>query len=266
MPTTKLEKVLLELAAAERQRRQNSQADEAPPPVLDRLFHVPGTVQTVAQTWAAPVEMSLPEDHPLARAITSGQITDISMGCQVPEDFYRSTDSQVETSRGFNANGDQFPDLSVSQIAEMLLGREGRAQLDLAESMGMTLEASPDDSFRVEFDGADDLPRTQPNEAVRFQVGRQSPPAVHMVHRDTIPTGGEVVSTRGADGRFRPVATETARPASTAPLSHRRTLPTPEAPRRATSLPEAPEAPERQHRPTAWDRISGPDLIDGGDD
>lgn len=251
MPPSKLEEELLALAAAERQRRESGE-EEGPPP-LDSLFTYytardasdDELLRVVAQTSIGPMEADIPASSRVADAVRRGASVAVSMGTRVP---------------GVpNENGDILPDLT-----ELFMTREARAQAQLANFV-----AVPAEPFPIEFE---EFPEgaAQPNEAVRFRVGVDSPPPTRMIHRDTVPTGGRVVSVRDENGRFRPTgAAEAAVDAigiqtmGIQPMGPERVRSTPIS-SRPTSPPSSLPS-DRRYRPSAMERISGKDLFDDDD-
>lgn len=264
MPTP-LEEELLAMMRAEQQRRQatGSEVEASPMPSLDLLFASERTAEELRQhlegaRGAAQRDALMV----LARVMTSPGI---------PEDVVFAVDStsmeanlirgrvpMSMSTRAPNENGDALPDLSIAEISDMLMSREARIQADLA---GIDWsEPPPSAAYEIEFDNDDGPGRTEPNEAARWRVGRDSPPSVSMVHRDTVPTGGRVVSTRGEDGRFRPSGVPEA--ARTVSLSPRPAFPRSEAQRTGSTLPVAPERQDRSSIPTALERLTGADMFD----
>lgn len=272
MPTD-LERELLALAAAEQQRREARTAEqEAEVQPLSRLFayHMareapsppPAGMQRVAaNTPVGEVVVDLPMNDPVAQAIRSGQSMSMSVSHRAP-----------------NANGDAFPDISVEDLSSMFMTGEARAQRDLRGLAGYAeFDAIPaEDPFQVEF-SSEIEGSTQPNEAVRFQIGRESPPPVTMMNRRAVSTDGRVVSTRGEDGRFRPLqsvgeaiadaynareAMADLRQAQSTPLSPRPVTPRRQAPEGTSGLPLASE---QCYRPSALERVAGDDWF-GEDD
>jgi hypothetical protein len=273
MPPTKFEQELLALAAAERQRaetqRREAAQNSAP---LSRLFsyhmardtseeHAAQVVRAAISA-RETVDVVVPHDSPVARAVRTGRDPAFSVSSRVASEP--------------NTNEDVLPDLTIAEITAMFMNGDARAQADLTGTNWADvpdIDVTAEDPFQVEFSGEFREGQTTPNEAMRFQVGRESPPSMSMTHRDTIPTGGMVVSTRGEDGRFRPTevgeatasahATITAlREAQRSPLGTRPATPRPEVPRGASGLPVAPERRDRTSIPTALERIAGDDMFD----
>jgi hypothetical protein len=182
---------------------------------------------------SAQASVELPTDSPEAQAIMEGRHASMSMGASVEPD----------------------PDLT-----DLFMG--SREAQDAAQALGWSSGdmALRDDGMHVEFDDAPIEGTTTPNEAARWQVGRQSPPPTSF-SRETFsgPSEGQVVSRRGADGRFQAI-----RPHDPVrrhdpvldgrPLrqSQGRMVPAPQA---QVKQPKAPEPPP----PTRYDRLLGPD-------
>lgn len=225
MPT-KFEKELLALAAAERQRRAMVEPDDLPDICQMPVYVSQGDLR---QNLAPEAQVLM------------GEI---------------SARLSHETS---NANGDVFPNISVAMMSEILMSREARAQAAL---VGAIQGDQIEDPFQIEYSGEFLEGSTQPNEAARFRIGRDTPPSVSMVHRDTVPTDGRVVSRRGDDGRFRSVEGTQPVPAEPAPLSPRPTFSRLRPAREASGLPVAPESQDRSSIPTAWERVAGDDPFD----
>jgi hypothetical protein len=146
--------------------------------------------------------------------------------------------------------------VSVGQPAEpdlsgLFMNREAQ---DAAEALGLAHlpphELSPGPAMPITFDDEPAEGTTVPNERVRFQVGRESPPPTTF-RRETFsgPSEGAVVSRRGADGRFQAIP----RPPEPRPEP---------VPIQAVNVrPPAPAAPQPPP-PTRWERLSGPDPFD----
>jgi hypothetical protein len=261
MPT-KLEEELLALAAAERGRREGSPnlPDPLGPQLLYTATLTAERVQGLDPTISVTVDPHLPEgvvfavpsNSPLARDLQGGPQGSISMGCTV--------------------EAAQRDEISVEELSRLFMGSEARAQMSLRSFMGPILDwgqgedTTAVETFDIEFDSNFEASVT-PNEAVRFQVGRESPPSVRM-DRNITPTDGRVVSRRGIDGRFRPevgqVASMGVRPtevvAGSSSGSDMVSLdPRPDpAPGRVTRPFTRPSASqERAARPTALERLVG---------
>jgi len=117
---------------------------------------------------------------------------------------------------------------------------------------------SAEDSFQINFEAEEALAGAgAPNERVRFQVGRESPPADYF-SRSQNSTDGEVVSQRSAAGRFQPVRPAVVRPVIT-PVREARSLVS-----RPVASSQAPrQAPiPREHIKSSYERLMGPSHLD----
>jgi hypothetical protein len=147
---------------------------------------------------------------------------------------------------------DELPDIS-----SLFMNNEAEAQQALVG--GVFTPETPDITFDTDelLEGT-----TVPNEAVRFQVGRQDPP-VHSFHREMHAIDGEVVSQRGQDGQFhttpRPIRPPQERPRpNEQPQGRFRGRP----PQGRSRVPR-PEPPpiDRSTIKTAMERVVGPDFV-----
>lgn len=251
MPT-QLELELLRMAAEEQRRGQN----QAPEPGAELPDLEPGfflsaaarrevgaaipvaTPQAIPVTLEATIELSGPDSDWVREQIEQGTYPEVSMGTRVP---YEQP----------NANEDVFP-VSTAQLASLFMNREAQSQAELAGVGDLIAEGSD-----IEFD-ADAYPET-------IRMGRQ----YGMTRNATqhYAAGGQVVSQRGADGRFHPVS-EDIRPMSperarTAPVSPQPTYPTPGSSGTVNLPPSPPRRPvDRSRLPTAIERVAGKDFLD----
>jgi len=162
--------------------------------------------------------------------------------------------------------------LSQVELSSLFMNPEAEAMAQLSGD-GHTY-ASVDSEFSVEYDSEQLLEgTTTPNEATRFQVGRQDPPPMPFTRAPMPgPSDGQVVSQRGADGRFQPIARQSAqRLAQDGPgwnrasqrmtdlraLSGQQEHPTPHVD--YSGPPSATPRPVQVYRPTAWERIMDDD-------
>lgn len=181
------------------------------------------------------VEISLPADSPAARAIREGTVRSISMSSRA---------------------GPMPP----TDLADLFMNQEAQ---DAAATLGWSGGMIPrDDGMHIEFDEAPEG-ATAPNEAVRFQVGRQDPPPTSF-SRQTHPgpSEGRVVSRRGADGRFETtIRRQALQPRD--PVRRHDPVGNPHSQGHGKAVPAPPPAPVRPP-PSRYERISGPDPF--GDD
>ena len=189
MPT-KLEEELLALAAAERERREGaSLPDPMGPQLLYTATLTAKGLQNVDPNLHVMMDPHIPEgvvfavpsNSPLAADLRGGLQGGVSTGCTV--------------------EAAQRDEISVETLSRMFMGSEAQAQLNLRHTIGHIMDwgegadETVPEPFGIEFD-SDFEAATAPNEAVRFQVGRENPPHIGM-NRGITATGGRVVSTRG---------------------------------------------------------------------
>ncbi len=109
----------------------------------------------------------------------------------------------------------------------------------------------------IQFDDDEMLMRATPNEAVRFQVGREAPP-IRTFQAAHIPVGGEVVARRGPRG-FESVRERGDQPYMDAFQATGQVR----GPVASTPPPVAkPSAPSVDSGPTRLERLLGPSLLD----
>ena len=237
MPTD-LEKELLALAAAERVANTS------------RLYTAAATTEKLraaitAEGLQVPTIISAP-------GIPENMVVAIQPG--LDQDFlgrFRNVSMGVASSKSTP------PEISIEDLSQLFMGVEARAQLGLRNVMGLDWGADSTDetvAFDIEFDREVEG-STTPNEAVRFQVGRDSPPSVSMT-RDLIPTGVRVVSTRGDDGRFRPLTASSVAPAGVQPERSSHT------PQRLSNPSPRASGGQDKVRPTALERLVGKSPFD----
>lgn len=110
-----------------------------------------------------------------------------------------------------------------------------------------------EDSDEIQFNDEGPGISRQGREATRFRVDREDPPPRPPIDRFATPVDGQVVSQRGADGRFEAVQ----RPPP--PRHGRETgVPFPDRPPRQPKR-TTPVVVDRSNLPTAWDRVMGDD-------
>jgi hypothetical protein len=266
MPT-ELEMELLRMAAAERQRTQQPETDDELPELepgmllsasaqgevraahqqaqrrLDYLFDLPSqggpsrefieetlgvmlsaeTPEQVPVELHATVELSGPDADWVRDELRRGHNPGVSMGARV-------------ASAEPNANGDIFP---AEALAGLFMSREARAQAELAGVSDLVAEGAD-----IEFDS---------------EMGHVG--ITPMASSGYRPSGGggqgRVVSQRGEDGQW---TSTVSRPqqAVGAPVSPRRTYPTPRPSEGVRGLSRGSEAPlDRSSIPSAIERVAG---------
>lgn len=114
------------------------------------------------------------------------------------------------------------------------------------------------DSFFQNFSFEPDESSGVPNEAARFQIGRESPPASYFDHTSVReayqrPTDGTVVGQRGRDGRWTASAAPRSVPRHEAVTRFASPPSQPIAPRPA---PQPAPAPAKTYVPSAFERIA----------
>lgn len=272
MPTD-LERELLALAAKQKQQNEaglpQQSAPELPPLEPGTLLSVTALGelqaardirardQALAQALADPIGVMLPSTRVIDTALVGVQVREVPFEMSVAQ-----ADLEAPSQDG----------ISAATLASLFMNREAQAQADLLGLAHIEDWAGPEvDDMPIEFDSEFDVGTTTPNEAVRFRVGRDTPPRMPFDHgRPPINADGRIVSQRGEDGRFHPVneALNTGiRPMSreearTAPVSPVRTYPT-SAPSPTANRAQPPPAPpeDRSHYPTAADLIAGDDFL-----
>lgn len=184
------------------------------------------------------VTMAIPADSPEAYAIQAG----VPMNVSLPSYVSLPTTDTVNVA----------PEEAVPLLSDLfMMHQEAQDAIDAGVAFTEPSRTSGDDT-PIEFDTDGELDGvTAPNERVRFQVGRESPPPTSF-SRETHagPSEGRVVSRRGDDGQFQVVP----RPSVTLSLAQH-----PVEIRGLTPPIPAPPAPPA---PTRWERISGPDPFD----
>lgn len=156
--------------------------------------------------------------------------------------------------------GPQVTSNDADALSSLFMGGEAREAVQALQ--GGNYAAS---GYDIEFDADSFLEgRTQPNEAARFQVGRQSPPRMPFsAGRVSGPSDGVVVSSRSGRGSWE--RTAAAQPGSVnrafAAIREQATMPR-EAPPPRTAPTPAPRSDV--HRPTVYENILRGGLL--GDD
>ncbi len=265
-PLNELEQELLDLVVEERHRREATNEREVRS--LSRIF-----------------EYSLrdtPQPFSSRKSLRVGSNTSIG---EVVVDVPRNSRADYEIEHGENismsvdqpvpnANGDMF--ISTENLSDIFMTHEARAQQNLQEQTG--IDIFEEDVFHVEFNEGSLEGTTRPNEAVRFQVGRESPPPLTRMNRRALPIDGQVVRTRGEDGRFHatgPIRVAEAvvdyydasgvtepRRTQRSSLSSRKVGYRTQGPEKASDLPQAPRD---CYRPSVLERLSGDDMFEDND-
>lgn len=234
-----------EVRAAQRQQRDLSYLFESSSHGLPRglIEEVVGTAlsaeipEEVPVTVNATIELSGPDADWVREELARGHDPQFSMG------------ARVASAGEPNANGDI---MTPEALASLFMTPEARSQAELAGVAELIAEGTD-----IEFD---------PGMGAVSMVDRPRSNNYGW-HNNPSPMGARVVSQRGADGRFHPVG-EGIRPmgpqeAATAPLSSRRTYPTPRPPRAANGPSAASERPvDRSSIPTALERLTGKGPFD----
>ena len=242
------ERRLLALAQANQQRAHR----EAPPPVMTVIANINGPNangpnangdiypesvlrQVLMENAQASVELSV--DSLEAQAIMDGRHTSMSMGASVEPDPTLT---------------DLFMDNPECQDAAAALGVASVQHADIGQ-----------DPMPITFDEIPIEGTAAPNEAVRFQIGRESPPPTSF-SRETFPgpSEGQVVSRRSSTGRFEAIrqAARELQPRDPVRVPH-----DPVRPMRSASgrlVPAPPTASCREPPPpppTRYERLVGPD-------
>jgi hypothetical protein len=210
------------------------------------------------------VQFTLPEDSTAARLIREGHIRHVlireghirhvSMGSEQP----RISDASIEADP-------TLTDLFMNREAQ-----EAAATLGVDPSVPDLSPSAAADGSHISFDSDDFIEgRTSPNEAVRFQVGRQSPPPTSFsrdIHAG--PSEGRVVSRRGADGNFQVVQRPQRRDlAPHDPVRRHDPVRDGSRPVRQSQGRMVPAPPPAKVRnppppPTRYERLLGPDPFD----
>jgi len=220
----------------------NANSDIYPESLLQRVMmdNVRKSVEAgIDELVTASVE--LPVDSIEAQAIMEGRHTSMSMGASVAPD---PTLTEL------------FMDSPECQEAASALG--------IAALRPGTL-VIPSDGMHIEFDGADEYVegRTTPNDAARFQIGRESPPPTSF-SRETFsgPSEGQVVSQRGADGRFQVTQRRSRALEPRDPVRRPDPLSRPVRQSQGRIVPAPPQAKVREPQPpppTRYERMLGND-------
>jgi len=261
MPTP-FEQELLAMAA--RQRQASSPRPTAPLPDLPAgLFdshEVPAAIQRAAQT--APPQVATTPSH--AEDAAAWATLEAAHNSYIEEQFEGSSlmGPRNEVPR------------PPSTVEAALAGQASVTDLQALWGVPAEFRASHDQTVAYEdFELDRDLPGSgAPNPAVRFQMGREDPPA-RPFSRQMVQTGGEVVSQRTANGQFRAVERpRTPRPQSAQPAGRQagpRPAGAPNATARAmTAMADiqapvgAPVGPSSAPVPSRYDRLRQPSSFD----
>lgn len=194
------EQELLALLQAERLRNGSSAPtpELAPLPELDPAMLLSASAQReveAAQGFRRFLETSVEPPTPARNEEVNLYSSDWEISAQ---------DLSVDASRSMEAN-DDLESLFMADAQRERLATSNVPDLDnlfmeraLRETGGVMPESVVASDFGIAFDD-DSFERASPNEAVRFQVGRESPPARPFMARQ-VPTDGEVVARVGSRG------------------------------------------------------------------
>jgi len=238
MPTDSEQRLLALIAPAIRVEAQvvsgepNANGDVYPEGLLTAGDDVLNAV--MMDSARASLTMEVPANSPEATAILEGSAAGVSMGASIEPD---------------------------PLLSDLFMNREAQ---DAMEALGATGgDAHVASGDHIAFDMEANLPGTgAPNEAVRFQVGRQSPPPTTF-NRELHPgpSEGQVVSRRSPTGQFeairrRAMDSPALRPAD--PVRRADPLARPPVVRNI----RRPAGPPQPPPPTRWERLNGPDPFD----
>lgn len=187
------EQALLNLLQAERQRNTQRQAAEKPLPDLTPEMLLSGSALreiAAAQSLSAPFKT-------MAAAVAA-----IANDGFEFSGSWSSDDAEIDLDPPQSRTASFTPPVPAEHVdlGAIFMAR-AMAETGASEEDLRVASASGYEDFS--FDTDSDIPRAVPNEAVRFQVGRQSPPSRYLNREaSTGPSDGSVVSSRGPGGRW----------------------------------------------------------------